>query len=70
MEQASPAPSTSWHVRSAEAVASALSTNQETGLSADEAAQRQASEGFNELPEAPPPSLIRLFLSQFTSIIV
>ncbi len=70
MEQVSPAPSTSWHARSAEAVASALSTNQETGLSADEAARRQASEGFNELPEAPPPSLIRLFLSQFTSVIV
>jgi Ca2+-transporting ATPase len=28
------------------------------------------SDGFNDLPEAPPPSPLKLFLSQFTSVIV
>jgi Ca2+-transporting ATPase len=47
-----------------------LRTHPEAGLGADEAGRRQQSEGFNELPEAPPPSLVKLFLSQFTSVIV
>ena len=59
-----------WHARSAEALAAALSGDLEQGLRSDEVAQRQASDGFNELPEAPPPSLLKLFLSQFTSVIV
>jgi Ca2+-transporting ATPase len=47
-----------------------LSANLEIGLEGEEAAPRQEREGFNELPEAPPPSLLKLFLSQFTSVIV
>lgn len=59
-----------WHSLTAEAAAAALSANLEAGLSAGEAGRRQKSGGVNELPEAPPPSLIKLFLSQFTSVIV
>ena len=32
--------------------------------------RRQRHEGFNELPEAPPASPLKLFLSQFTSVII
>ena len=59
-----------WHAISADALALDLRTHPEAGLGADEAGRRQQSEGFNELPEAPPPSLVKLFLSQFTSVIV
>jgi Ca2+-transporting ATPase len=59
-----------WHAISADALALDLRTHPEAGLGADEAGRRQQSEGFNELPEASPPSLVRLFLSQFTSVIV
>lgn len=59
-----------WHAISAEALALDLRTHPEAGLGADEAGRRQQCEGFNELPEAPPPSLVKLFLSQFTSVIV
>ena len=61
---------TPWHTQPAEALASTLSVDLEQGLHAGEVARRQANEGFNELPEAPPPSLLKLFLSQFTSVIV
>lgn len=59
-----------WHAISTDALALDLRTHPEAGLSADEAVRRQQSEGFNELPEAPPPSLVKLFFSQFTSVIV
>ncbi|HSB44085.1 MAG TPA: cation-translocating P-type ATPase [Nitrospira sp.] len=59
-----------WHSIPADALAMELRTNLEAGLSAAEADRRQKSEGFNELPEAPPPSPLKLFLSQFTSVIV
>jgi P-type Ca2+ transporter type 2C len=59
-----------WHTISADALAVDLRTHSEAGLGADEAGRRQQSEGFNELPEAPPPLLVKLFLSQFTSVIV
>ena len=61
---------TPWHTQSAEALASALSADLAHGLGAGDVARRQASDGFNELPEAPPPSPLNLFLSQFTSVIV
>jgi P-type Ca2+ transporter type 2C len=70
MDQATTASSPSWHTLSAEAVAVALSTNLDAGLGDDEAVRRQAREGFNELPEPPPSSLLKLFLSQFTSVII
>ena len=59
-----------WYARPAEALAGELLTDLNVGLNTDEVARRQAQEGFNELPEAPPPSLLKLFLSQFTSLIV
>ena len=55
---------------SAEAVVTALSTNLTGGLGDEEAVRRQRREGFNELPEAPPASPLKLFLSQFTSVII
>jgi len=60
----------SWHALSAAASVTALSSNLDAGLTAEEAGRRQLSEGFNELPEAPPPSLLKLFLSQFANVIV
>jgi Ca2+-transporting ATPase len=59
-----------WHAIPAEALALELRTNLEAGLSPDEVTSRQQREGLNELPEASPPSLLKLFLSQFTSVIV
>ncbi len=59
-----------WHVLSTETLATELRTNLDAGLSADEARLRQAREGFNELPEAPPPSPLKILLAQFSSLIV
>ncbi len=59
-----------WHSLPAGVLGAALHTDPDTGLGTAEAGERQARGGFNELPEAPPPSLLRLFLSQFTSVIV
>jgi Ca2+-transporting ATPase len=53
-----------------EAAAAALSTDLAYGLDGGEAVLRQVRDGFNELPEPPPTSLLKLFLSQFTSVIV
>jgi Ca2+-transporting ATPase len=47
-----------------------LGTDSERGLAGQEVERRYAEFGPNELPEAPPPSLVKLFLSQFTSVIV
>ena len=60
----------SWHALSAAEAVTALSSNLGAGLTAEEANRRQARYGFNELPEAPPPSLLKLFLSQFANVIV
>ncbi len=54
----------------AEAVVTALSTDVIRGLGDEEVVRRQRHEGFNELPEAPPASPLKLFLSQFTSVII
>jgi Ca2+-transporting ATPase len=59
-----------WHSVPVEALAKELRTDLDAGLDSEKAGRRQASEGLNELPEAPPPSLLKLFLSQFTSVIV
>ncbi len=55
---------------SAEDLARYVEVDAEHGLTAEEARRRLDSQGANELPESPPPSLLSLFLSQFTSIIV
>jgi Ca2+-transporting ATPase len=59
-----------WCSRSPDALAKELQTSFDGGLSDHETQQRLQREGPNELPEAPPPSLLKLFLSQFTSVIV
>ncbi|HMF85294.1 MAG TPA: HAD-IC family P-type ATPase, partial [Nitrospiraceae bacterium] len=59
-----------WYSRSPDALAKEFQTSFDGGLSDHEAQQRLQREGFNELPEAQPPSLLGLFLSQFTSVIV
>jgi Ca2+-transporting ATPase len=47
-----------------------LGSDSERGLVGQEVEHRHTEFGPNELPEAPPPSLLKLFLSQFTSVIV
>ncbi len=59
-----------WYSRSPDALAKEFHTSVDGGLSAHEAQQRLQREGPNELPEAPPLSLVKLFFSQFTSVIV
>ncbi|HET9606346.1 MAG TPA: cation-translocating P-type ATPase [Nitrospira sp.] len=70
MAQATTTSSPSWHAMPAEAVVTALSTDVMSGLGDEEVVRRQRHEGFNELPEAPPASPLKLFLSQFTSVII
>ncbi len=64
------APVVPWYAISSELCATRLNVHPERGLSDKEARDRLAAQGPNELPEAQPPSLLRLFLSQFTSVIV
>ena len=59
-----------WYSRSPDTLAKEFHTSVDGGLSAHEAQQRLQREGSNELPEAPPLSLVKLFFSQFTSVIV
>jgi Ca2+-transporting ATPase len=58
-----------WHTKSSEQVLQQLQTSI-TGLSSDEAAQRLHSNGPNELKETMPINPWRLFLGQFSSLIV
>jgi len=59
-----------WYAKPTETLAGELQTDLNVGLNVDETAHRQAQEGPNELPGAPPPSLLKLFLAQFSSLIV
>jgi Ca2+-transporting ATPase len=59
-----------WHDRTVEALAAEFHTDLETGLSAEEVHRRRTGIGWNELPDAPPVSWLKLLLSQFTSIII
>jgi P-type Ca2+ transporter type 2C len=59
-----------WYSCSAETLAKGLQTSIDRGLSDRDAQDRFQRDGPNELPETPPPSLLGLFLSQFTSVIV
>jgi Ca2+-transporting ATPase len=58
-----------WHNRSAEEVLAHLGSSA-TGLSAQEAAQRLAADGPNELKEGKPISPLQIFLGQFKSLII
>jgi len=69
-EHEAQAPVVPWYVVSSELCATRLNAHPERGLSGEEARDRLAAQGPNELPEAQPPSLLKLFLSQFTSVIV
>jgi P-type Ca2+ transporter type 2C len=51
-------------------LADELRTDLNAGLNVNEAARRRTQEGPNELPEASPPSLLKLFISQFSSLLV
>jgi Ca2+-transporting ATPase len=53
-----------------EDLTTSLGSDSEHGLVGQEVERRHTEFGPNELPEAPPPSLLKLFLSQFTSVIV
>ncbi len=59
-----------WYARPAETLADELLTDLNVGLNVDEATRRRAHEGPNELPEVPPPSSLKLFISQFASLLV
>jgi len=58
-----------WHNRSAEEVLAQLGSSA-TGLSAQEAAQRLATDGPNELKEGKRISPLQIFCGQFKSLIV
>jgi Ca2+-transporting ATPase len=59
-----------WYARPAEALADELQTDLNAGLNVNEAARRRTQEGPNEIPEASPPPLLKLFISQFSSLLV
>lgn len=59
-----------WHRLTLEELRRRIGVDPEKGLAGEEAGRRLAEYGSNELPEAPPPSALKLFLSQFTSVIV
>ncbi len=60
---------TDWHKRPAEEVVSQLASSP-TGISSQEAAKRLAADGPNALKEAERISLLRIFLGQFSSLLV
>jgi len=64
------APVVPWYAISSEICATRLNTHPERGLSDENVRDRFTAQGSNELPEAQPPSLLKLFFSQFTSVIV
>jgi Ca2+-transporting ATPase len=70
MTQGVPTATTAWHVLAPDALSKAQASDLDAGLSEPEAVRRLVTYGPNDLPEAPPPSILKLFLSQFTSVIV
>jgi|CXWL01.1.fsa_nt_gi Ca2+-transporting ATPase len=59
-----------WYALSIERLEQELQSDIDTGLTVSEAQQRLVTVGPNDLPEAAPPSSLKIFLSQFTSLIV
>jgi Ca2+-transporting ATPase len=63
-------PRRAWHAAGIDAVAEALGTSPENGLTEAEAARRYAEHGPNELREAPRPGFLHLLAAQFNNFIV
>lgn len=59
-----------WHTLTTEALEHELGSDLHDGLAEREAQHRLATVGPNELPEAPPPSPIKILLAQFASLII
>ena len=59
-----------WHILSEEQLKQELQSDSDTGLTTGEARQRLATVGPNELPERAPPSPLKIFLRQFSSLII
>ncbi|MCX7149766.1 MAG: HAD-IC family P-type ATPase, partial [Rhodocyclales bacterium] len=59
-----------WHTQTAEAVASVLKVTPAAGLSEDEAASRLVRHGANALPEGKQRGPLRIFLSQFSDVMI
>ena len=53
-----------WHSRTPDELETTLQSNLDRGLTEEEAQQRLAKHGPNELPEAPPVSALTLLLGQ------
>ncbi len=61
---------TAWHSLNIEDTARQLGVDVSSGLAAEEAERRLADGGPNELPEPPPPSLLKRILDQLKSFVV
>ena len=59
-----------WYTLSLQAAVEALNTSLESGLSSQEAAQRLAELGYNELKERPRPGFWSMLLAQFNNFVV
>ncbi len=59
-----------WYACDSESLSQELETHAQRGLTEDQARQRLKQYGQNALPETPPPSLLSLFFSQFSSLII
>src|SRR3954447_17983402 len=66
-EQTTKDPAELWYDLDPAEIASTLGVASDSGLSADEAAERLTRDGPNALPDEPPPSAVRRFLAQYTS---
>src|SRR3972149_3660870 len=63
-------PRPQWHALAGEAVAGALAVSRATGRTSGEATRRLQEFGPNLLPQARPPSPLRLLATQFASILI
>ena len=62
--------SKTWYTLSPQSVAQELGTSPESGLSSQQAIQRQAEAGYNELQEHPRPGFWHMLLSQFDNFVI
>jgi P-type Ca2+ transporter type 2C len=59
-----------WHSRTADALLSEAGSDPRSGLMESEAGRRLAADGPNSLPEPPGTGKLKLFLSQFKSLVI